>query len=214
MFGIKKCDGKEFAPLKALFKRYGQDFNRVQIKESPTVNAVYLPFIGLLIFSGIRDKCNDDEIFAVLMHEEGHRNGFKRLRHTLNSIIWLFIGVLFLFLSLASIILTIPAYLSGNAFLLFGAIADAFVFKLLFSWAITRYKQGDETFADDYATKIRKSNRKWLISALEKFGKANVVPAASGVQALLTIVYWLLFYPFNSHPPIPNRVARIRALDV
>ncbi len=157
----------------------------------------------IVLFDTLISRLDEPEIEAVLAHELGH---FKR-RHIIKRIAALFaLSLLFLWIlgRLANaewfyIGLGVTQMSAGSALTLFALVLPVFTFILHPLTTITSRKHEYE--ADAFAADI--TGARPLITALTKLYKDNA--------ATLTPDKWFSAF-YDSHPPAPLRIARLRSL--
>lgn len=157
----------------------------------------------IVLFDTLISRLDEQEVEAVLAHELGH---FKR-RHIVKRIAALFaLSLVFLWLlgQLANAAwfyagLGVTLMSSGTALTLFALVLPVFTFILHPLTSITSRKHEYE--ADAFAAGI--TGAQPLIAALTKLYKDNA--------ATLTPDKWFSAF-YDSHPPAPLRVARLKSL--
>ncbi len=203
-------DGPLKARIEALLARTGFRSQGLFVMDGSTRsnhgNAYFSGFGSakrIVLFDTLISRLNESEVEAVLAHELGH---FKR-RHIVKRIAVLFaLSLLFLWLlgELANAAwfyagLGVTQIGAGTALTLFALVLPVFTFIFHPLTSISSRKHEYE--ADAFAAGI--TGAQPLIAALTKLYKDNA--------ATLTPDKWFSAF-YDSHPPAPLRVARLKTL--
>ena len=203
-------DGPLKARIEALLARTGFRSQGLFVMDGSTRSShgnAYFSGFGsakrIVLFDTLISRLDEGEVEAVLAHELGH---FKR-RHILKRIAVLFaLSLLFLWFlgALANAAwfyagLGVAHIGAGSALTLFALVLPVFTFILHPITSISSRKHEYE--ADAYAAGI--TGAQPLIAALTKLYKDNA--------ATLTPDKWFSAF-YDSHPPAPLRIARLKIL--
>ena len=203
-------DGPLKARIEALLARTGFRSQGLFVMDGSTRSShgnAYFSGFGsakrIVLFDTLISRLDENEVEAVLAHELGH---FKR-RHIVKRIAVLFaLSLLFLWLlgELANAAwfyagLGVTQISAGTALTLFALVLPVFTFIFHPLTSISSRKHEYE--ADAFAAGI--TGAQPLIAALTKLYKDNA--------ATLTPDKWFSAF-YDSHPPAPLRVARLKTL--
>ena len=203
-------DGSLKSRIEALLTRTGFRSQGLFVMDGSTRSShgnAYFSGFGsakcIVLFDTLISRLDETEVEAVLAHELGH---FKR-RHIIKRIAALF-AMSLVFLWLLGQLANAPWFYAGlgvtqlgagSALTLFALVLPVFTFILHPLTSITSRRHEYE--ADAYAAGI--TGAQPLIAALTKLYKDNA--------ATLTPDKWFSAF-YDSHPPAPLRVARLKSL--
>ncbi len=203
-------DGPLKSRIEALLTRTGFRLQGLFVMDGSTRSShgnAYFSGLGsakrIVLFDTLISRLDENEVEAVLAHELGH---FKR-RHIIKRIAVLFaLSLLFLWLlgELANAAwfyagLGVSHISAGTALTLFALVLPVFTF--IFHPLTSISSRRHEYEADEFAAGI--TGAQPLIAALTKLYKDNA--------ATLTPDKWFSAF-YDSHPPAPLRVARLKTL--
>lgn len=184
---------ESFPEMFKLSEKFGVRFNQVYISDSESPQAYAWPSIR--ITKGLINILGRKEVFATLLHELGHRR-----------VAWRFVdyiiipGYLLLF-----------CYLIGKLFLDFSVevLLLFILFRFGFGYLLCRIERIIELKVDSYVAGILKEKKNWLVSAICKAGR-SISFSREKPPLSDRVVYYLLFYPFKTHPSLEQRIKNIQ----
>jgi len=173
-------------------------------KRSTKLNAFFSgfgKFKHIVLFDTLIEKCDPDQIVAVLAHEIGHAKHKDTLRNFVISGVSLagYLGLLTLFLTTSTfnIAFSLPQQHLGFALVLFSILMEPL--DLLFTIPLSAISRWAEYRADQYARKHGYGEA--LIRALKVLAKENF--------SNLTPHPWVVKMTY-SHPPVSARIDALR----
>jgi len=206
-------EGPLRARVEALLRRCGFSSKGLFVMDGSRRSAhgnAYFTGLGrakrIVFFDTLMSQLGADEIEAVLAHELGHFKHRHLLQRMVSSAVTSFFALAVLGWIMEQAwfyrglgLVPLPGSQAACALILFAIVLPVFLFPLqpLMSWWSRRH----EFEADAYAA--RHARAADLISALVKMTKDNA--ATLTPDPLHSAV-------FDSHPPAPIRIARLRAL--
>jgi Zn-dependent protease with chaperone function len=184
---------------------------RIYVVQSDYINAfaVILAFPPYTLFtSHLTNLFNSKEVFAVLLHETGHHSN----KNSISFLVTISLLIFYLMLIPILILLLVISIAVKQYITLLWTLAVLLLSRIIFAWLITTLLRKGEKDADLYASKTLGKNRIWLINSLRKLEiaqkkKLKKISLLRLARRLLCLVY---FDPFQTHPPIPERIKYIK----
>ncbi|OUJ18168.1 Zn-dependent protease with chaperone function [Methanonatronarchaeum thermophilum] len=200
MLGYKIKNIKQYPRLNQLFKYYKIQPPKILISPNKTLNARSLFFQKkyIQINQGLLQELKKEEIFAVILHEIGHsKTKTLSLLLTITTLIYTTIIVTSIYI----LITNIPNPTTTSI-----TITTITATRIILPKIITKISQNIELKCDKYAATTLGTNKNWLISALKKIQKNTKPKTDPGT----TTIYYILFHPYTTHPPIQKRINKIK----
>jgi len=183
---------ENFPEMFRLSERFGIRLPQIYISDSESPQAYAWPSIR--ITKGLIKILGPKEIFATILHEMGHR---KTCWRYIDYII--IPGYLLLFCYLAGRLL-FDFSLEGLILLLFLRIGVGFLICII--------ERNIELKVDSYVAGILKEKNGWLINAICRVDRSLSLNRAKPPLSD-RVIYYLLFYPFKTHPSVGRRIRNI-----
>jgi Zn-dependent protease with chaperone function len=184
---IKSVSEKEYSKISKVIKeKYGKPV-RIKIIDNKKHLAQKPIFSSsIYITKGLWNVLTFKEKLAVIFHEIGHDVSHIKYLYCVMIIPFILIGCFFS-----------PPWSY--------VVAIIWLFGRGFAVTVCSISLLDEKFADNFAAK--KIGKKYLISALKKF-QIKDIPLPQ------KLIYFLIFYPFRTHPNTEERIKRLESFNI